>query len=83
MNTKQTDTALVKIALLGGGKSVYEVLHEHLPKPEVPASKEWPRMYGRLIGTQFQGSWYRPTPNGMVRITDASVTQVLDSVREV
>lgn len=70
-------SVFMTVRLVSGNLAVYEVQPQHVPRPDIPQSKHWPREYGRQIAHELNGKWYRP--GGWVEINDPKAVELLEA----
>ena len=44
-----------------GGKAVYLVQPQHVPREEFPESRKWAQQHGERVATYSNGEWYLST----------------------
>ena len=66
MNT--LNKVLIRVTLNSGNQAIYDVSPQHVPRGDIPQSKEWPVMYGTQVAHESQGLWFYP--DGWEEITD-------------
>jgi hypothetical protein len=74
-----TNTNLL-IQLPSGGRAVYTVQPQHLPREDVPDSRLWPMMYGEQVAHEKDGVWYRPS--GWVPFDDPKLAAMFERCPE-
>jgi hypothetical protein len=72
--------ASFRVVLPSGNAAIYIVQPQHVPRNDIPASIEWPRMYGEQIAHELSGRWYRP--GGWDEITDARTLALIERCPE-
>jgi len=58
MNT--LNKVLIRVTLNSGNQAIYDVLPQHVPREDIPQSKEWAVMYGTQVAHESQGLWFYP-----------------------
>ena len=56
--------------------ALYSVQPQHVPRDDIPASADWPRMFGTQIAHELRGQWFKP--GGWVEITDARTLALIE-----
>ena len=57
---QKTENVLIRVTLTSGNQAIYDVQPQHIPRIDIPQSKEWPVMYGKQIAHESQGLWFYP-----------------------
>jgi hypothetical protein len=75
--TMKTET-LIKVILNSGNFAVYECQPQHIPREDIPQSREWPIMYGNQIAHQSRGQWFKC--GGWQEITEPKTLKLLNNL---
>ena len=70
--------SLVRVVLNSGNIAIYRVQPQHLPRENIPQSREWPLMYGEQIAHQLGDKWFHV--GGWNEITDKKTLTLLNSI---
>lgn len=75
----QPDHPFIKVKLPGGYDAVYQVQPHHVPRLDIPESRDWPIWYGKQIAhADKTGAWFKP--GNWIEITDPKIVAILDKV---
>ena len=64
------------VTLPSGNRAVYSVQPQHVPREDVPGSREWPMLWGEQLAVQLSGRWYKT--GGKEEITDPKTIALLE-----
>lgn len=76
---------LLRVTLPSGNAAVYLVQPQHLPRDDIPESRDWPRMHGEQIAHQCNGVWYEaagPMKHAWHEITDTRTLALIERTPE-
>lgn len=73
---------LVIVLLPSGNRALYRVQPQHVPREGVPASFDWPRSFGRHMGTQFDGKWHARDAHGAMVPLDGYTESLIERCPE-
>jgi hypothetical protein len=69
---------LIRVTLNSGNQAIYDVQPQHVPRVDIPRSKQWPVMYGTQVAHESQGLWFYP--GGWDEITDKKLCHAFSNM---
>lgn len=69
------------VRLPSGNRAVYTVQPQHVPREDIPESRDWPIFFGRQVAHELDGRWYRP--DGWTEVTDPKLITLFERCAEV
>ena len=70
--------SLFNVVLPSGNRAVYSVQPQHIPRDDIPESRNWPFQYGKQIAVLLGENWYQV--GGKKQITDLKTIALLERV---
>ena len=69
-------SACFTVILPSGNPAVYLVQPQHLPRDDIPQSKDWPSTYGQQLAVRVGGDWVSSKDQRV--ITDLKTISLLE-----